>query len=201
VSTSKKMFLVWGYALGAALRLLSSHLSHRAVILHQQTGDNAYSTAIRAWGFTSTFASLFVFVILAVSVYTFWKAIQSEKGAISPIAAAGLMFVPVFNLYWFFRAIWGFARAYNRSLQNLKSGLPRLSEKLFAAFTILLFVRWFYMALTTVQQFAIGRGWLLGPYSYIITVPMFVLGTAVIYTGCDAVMAISSRTEGEIRPA
>jgi hypothetical protein len=52
-------------------------------------------------------------IALLVMVYKMWSAIQDGRPRTSPGAAVGLLFVPLFNLYWVFQAYWGWTRDYN----------------------------------------------------------------------------------------
>ena len=69
-------------------------------------------------------------LVLAVLVHRMWKAIQFGGARLTPGKAVGLCFVPFFNFYWFFPAIGGWAKEYNRVLAERRLGLPRMSEGL-----------------------------------------------------------------------
>ena len=79
-------------------------------------------------------------VVIAIYLHRAWRIVQSES-AVTPGKAVGLLFVPLFNLYWCFPAYYGWARAYNRlrSAHDL-SDAPRVSEGLFLSFCILLII-------------------------------------------------------------
>lgn len=64
-------------------------------------------------------------------VHRMWSALPGA--GISPRRAIGLLFVPVFNLYWIARVFCGFARAANGILEP--SGRGRLPLGLFAVFS------------------------------------------------------------------
>ncbi len=62
-------------------------------------------------------------VAFCVLVYKMWSAIEDGQAPITPGRAVGLLFVPFYNLYWVFRALPGWATAYNAfaSRQGLRS--------------------------------------------------------------------------------
>ncbi len=68
--------------------------------------------------------------------YKMWAAIQDGHVRIGPGLAVGLLFVPIFNLFWGFVVFGGFAREYNRYLERHSIRAARLSPALFACFMI-----------------------------------------------------------------
>jgi hypothetical protein len=52
-------------------------------------------------------------VAMTFLVYQMWAAMQDAPGAIPPGKAVGFLFIPLFNIYWVFRAIWGWPAVYN----------------------------------------------------------------------------------------
>src|SRR5690606_31357680 len=76
---------------------------------------------------------------LYIILYRAWKCLQPGRLArTTPGQAIGFMFIPFFNIYWFFQAFWGLAKDWNRTVgtyPDLKS-TPRLSEGLFLAYCI-----------------------------------------------------------------
>jgi len=49
-----------------------------------------------------------------ILLYNFWKTIQDGRASTTPGKAIGFLFIPFFNLYWVFRALYGLARDQNR---------------------------------------------------------------------------------------
>ncbi len=47
-----------------------------------------------------------------------------------------LLLVPLYNLYWFFRAVWGWPKAYNRYAREKSLNLAPINDKLFLAYCI-----------------------------------------------------------------
>lgn len=52
-------------------------------------------------------------VAFCVLVHKMWSAVQDGQEPTTPGRAVGLLFVPFYNLYWVFRALPGWASAYN----------------------------------------------------------------------------------------
>ena len=48
-----------------------------------------------------------------------WAAIQDGYARTTPGKAIGFMFIPFFNIYWMFQAIWGYSKDYN----NFSNGM------------------------------------------------------------------------------
>jgi hypothetical protein len=66
-----------------------------------------------------------------------WAAIQDGHARTTPGKAVGFLFIPLFNLYWIFQALPGFAKDYNRFIARHDLGAPALSEPFFLTATIL----------------------------------------------------------------
>src|SRR5438128_808183 len=64
-------------------------------------------------------ASIFYASIMSmVLLYKAWQSIQDGQARTTPGKAVGFMFIPLFNLYWIFQAIYGFAVDYNKYTQR-----------------------------------------------------------------------------------
>ena len=89
---------------------------------------------------------LYSVVVCFVLWYKAWDSIQDGHVRTTPCRAVGFMFIPFFNLYWLFQAVWGFARDYNSHIVRHRVSAPDLSEGLFLAACILsvigLFLGW-----------------------------------------------------------
>jgi len=77
-------------------------------------------------------------ILILRVVYKLWSAIQSGSPRTSPGTAIGLLFVPLFNLYWVFEAYWGLAKDYNRFIREKNLLAPVLSEQLAVSVCILI---------------------------------------------------------------
>lgn len=74
---------------------------------------------------------LYVGIVMLVLWYKAWSVIQDGQTKISPGKAIGFLFIPFFNLYWVFRAVWGYAKEFNAYLRRHNLSLPQLTEGLF----------------------------------------------------------------------
>lgn len=120
---SKALFLVLiGVSLG--LEAILEAVAFPAVLSRQQT------TANQLLPF-ATLAALFAWVVWLVLVYKMWSAIQDGNARTTPGKACGFLFIPLFNLYWVFQAVWGFAKDYNRLVDRHALQVRKLPEALF----------------------------------------------------------------------
>ncbi len=71
------------------------------------------------------------FVFLYVLYYKMWAAIQDGYARTTPGKAIGFMFIPLFNIYWIFQAVWGYSKDYNIYLRRHEIQAEPLSEVLF----------------------------------------------------------------------
>ena len=88
---------------------------------------------------------LFGFVCLMAAViaqlmlwYKAWASIQDGHARTTPGLAVGLMFIPLFNLYWGFQAIYGFAVDYNKYIARHNRAVTPLPEGLYLALPIMM---------------------------------------------------------------
>jgi hypothetical protein len=94
----------------------------------------------RCVGFIPQFiGSILVFVLL----HHCWTAIQNENSTLTPGKAVGLLFIPVFNFYWVYRAYWGFSKQANeytkRIIQvNHKCGVRTSNQWLSLAYSFVM---------------------------------------------------------------
>lgn len=91
-------------------------------------------------------AMLFMFyggVVMLVLWYKMWDAIQDGHARATPGKAIGFLFIPFFNLYWAFQAIWGWAKDYNAyTARHGLANAPKMPEGLFLMYVILCFTTW-----------------------------------------------------------
>jgi hypothetical protein len=69
-------------------------------------------------------------VCFCVLLYRAWAVIQDGRTTMTPGKAVGLLFVPFFNTYWMFAAVWGLARALNRFARRYDLDVPTASQPL-----------------------------------------------------------------------
>lgn len=70
-------------------------------------------------------------VFLYVLYYKMWAAIQDGHARTTPGQAVGFLFIPLFNIYWIFQALWGFSKDYNAFIHRHSIPVKPLSENLF----------------------------------------------------------------------
>lgn len=81
-------------------------------------------------------------VLYCMILHKCWSLIPREWARTSPDLAIGLMFVPLFNMYWVFVAMHGLARDLNRLLDELGLSGPRVNETLTLSYCILIVCSW-----------------------------------------------------------
>ncbi len=118
------------------------------------------------------FFRLFSFFAMIIFIYDMWRVIQDGHARTTPGMAVGLLFVPVFNLYWVFQAVWGLAKDFNAYLARYHVNAKPLSEKLFLAYPASVILSLYY-----------GPHPILGVLAGL---TVLVHGTIIIYKGCDA---------------
>jgi len=110
-------------------------------------GGIALAAALTSWGATDRAVQ----ELLAVSwiplvpamlmqyvlIYKAWASIQDGYARTTPGRAVGLLFVPLFNVYWIFEVLPGFATDYNGYLQRHRLQVPPLSRGLILATMLL----------------------------------------------------------------
>jgi hypothetical protein len=123
--------------------------------------------------------SIYVFVVVCIFIHKAWASIQDGHVRTGPCKALGFLFIPLFNFYWIFQAIWGFAVDFNKyaSRNNVRAA-PRLPEGLFLAYCILTIVALIGFVLPFVVP--------------LIGVANIVIGAILIGEVCDAVNALPS---------
>jgi hypothetical protein len=72
------------------------------------------AAAIPTCGLTFIPAVIFEYLLL----YQLWKLIPADIARTTPGQAIGFMFIPFFNIYWQFIAIWGLGEDMNKTLQR-----------------------------------------------------------------------------------
>jgi hypothetical protein len=105
------------------------------------TAGDADRDIQRALALTLLVGTLFTAIIIAVFImmilYRAWKAIQDEQVRTTPGKAIGYLFIPLFNFYWLFVAVGGFAAAFNRYAARHRIAARQLSPALFYTHCVL----------------------------------------------------------------
>ncbi|MFN7947681.1 MAG: hypothetical protein U0Z53_20190 [Blastocatellia bacterium] len=76
-------------------------------------------------------------IVFLVLLYKAWGCIQDGVTRTKPGQAIGFLFIPIFNWYWVFRAIPGFADEYNSYLERTNLPVRRLTKGAFQALAVL----------------------------------------------------------------
>lgn len=112
--------------------------------------EDALGRALLLAGFAAGLATLVVWCVLLVRL---WGAIQGRKARTTPGRAVGFLFIPLFNVYWIFVALWGWTVDFNRSLPRRSADAPRMPQRLALAVCVL-------MALTPVPIVGAAASWI-----------------------------------------
>jgi len=73
-------------------------------------------------------------------IYRSWSSIRDGRPRMTPGKAVGLLFVPIFNIYWVFHVYGGFATDYNAYIERKHLSVSPLSRGLLAWNAFLLLV-------------------------------------------------------------
>lgn len=77
-----------------------------------------YFVLCLACGGLALVATIVQTVVILIFLYKAWDLIQDGQARTSPGKAIGFLFIPFFNLYWMFVALWGLCVDLNRYAQN-----------------------------------------------------------------------------------
>ena len=75
-------------------------------------------------------------IAFLVLLYKAWSAINDGQARTTPGTAVGFMFIPLFNIYWMFMAIYGWAQDYNKYIARHNIRAEQMGEGLFLALPI-----------------------------------------------------------------
>ena len=125
---------------------------------------------------------VYAFVVLAILVYRMWTVIPPDLARTTPGKAVGFLFIPVFNLYWWFVALWGWAQDWNAYAAASEGRFHRTSEALPLGIAIFGALGG---SIGTIAGFA-GAPWL----GTLLAAPNYVLIPVFIYEVCDLVNSV-----------
>ncbi|MBM4038839.1 MAG: hypothetical protein FJ290_10020 [Planctomycetes bacterium] len=117
--------------------------------------------------FLGGLAAMIVAVVFqCILLYRAWAVIQDGHARTTPGAAVGFCFVPFYNLYWMFQAIWGLSKDMNAFCQRHGVTRPPLPEGLALTYCILFivsalpipFVSWAIGLVELVMMFVLYAG-------------------------------------------
>ena len=94
-------------------------------------GMATYEDEMMLFGFAgAAIFSILGFVAFFQFIYRCWRLIQDGHARTTPGKAIGFLFIPIFNIYWFFVAIYGLAKNLNEYGERYRIAAPRVSEGL-----------------------------------------------------------------------
>ena len=127
--------------------------------------------------FILTIVPRLVFLLTAILVlslyYKMWKAIQDGHARMTPRNAVILLFIPLYNFYWIFQVLWGFAKDYNSFVDRHQIAASKLPENLFMIGILLMFIGPCLNYI--VWEFSTGLG-----YMHIGSLPVFIVHLVLI---------------------
>jgi hypothetical protein len=100
-------------------------------------GDRSQAPSALMFTCAAFIPMIFGVVVLMMLVYKMWDVIQDGKPRTTPGMAVGLMFVPIFGLYWQFQVYWGWTKDFNAYVEQQGIAAPRMPEGLALTLCIL----------------------------------------------------------------
>ena len=118
--------------------------------------------------------SIWLTVLSCIYVYRMWRMLPGSYARTTPGKAVGFCFIPFFNFYWFFVAVHGWSKDYNRFIgETGRTHIDRTPEGLFLAMCIL----------TVVGAI---------PFiNYVLAIPNVIIWMVVFYYICRAINAMA----------
>ncbi len=151
--------------------LLLAAISILLLLLFFGTSDQG-----TVWG-PQFFTLLILFAVMMFVFGQMWKSIQDGHARTTPENAIAYCFIPLFNLYWAFPVLWGFAKDYNSFLDRHSREGERLNENMFLFSTV-----------------SYVLGWILVPFGGFLASLLILLNACfllpVVAMICDAVNAL-----------
>lgn len=104
---------------------------------------------------------IYSFVIALIYIFGLWDMIPEKYARTTPVKAALFLLLPVYNLYWVFQVIYGFAFDYNRFLKDNYPESKALPDKIFFALSLALVILPFSVFLPSVFFVMLLTCWLM----------------------------------------
>lgn len=136
--------------------------------------------AVIAVGFALDVYAEVVFLLL---LYKAWSSVQDGGARTTPGKAVGLLFIPVFNWYWIFRALPGFADEYNGRIGRANVQLTPLKKGALMSLAVL-----------TVMSIVPVLGWIAGLVALVVEC----VAAAQL---CTAINNLSASPQGGLKDA
>jgi hypothetical protein len=120
---------------------------------------------------------IFGSVLFCIYLYRAWKMIQDGYAYATPREAVGFLFIPFYNLYWYFQAFWRWSKDYNSFIQRNAISAPRMPEGLFLTWAIIIIPA----SLPLISYFA--------------AIPAIIIALICMTKMCKAINFFASRSE------
>lgn len=78
----------------------------------------------------STLFSIYCGIVMSVFIYKIWRMIPTSYARTTPRKAVGFSFIPFYDLYWTFQAIYGWTKDFNKTVRNLEKNWDKAPETL-----------------------------------------------------------------------
>jgi len=170
---------------GRVLRVVGPRVLHKPGIVAALLVSFAITLGLNLAGngyqVLEIFPLLAIFVLMLFMFQRMWKSIQNGHARMKPDKALAFCFIPIFNLYWSFPVMWGFAVDYNRYLDHQRLKHEKLPEGTFLAAAITYVATWILTPMARSLDF----------FSILIILNAIFLCIAVA-KACDAVNALSA---------
>jgi heme/copper-type cytochrome/quinol oxidase subunit 4 len=127
-----KRYFVWSIAGGFGLSILLSIVAIIAAMSSYRTDKPA---VVVMWLLLALIPTIYGVIIWLRLIYKMWQAIQDGHARVTPGTAVGFLFIPIFNLYWVFRAVACFPRDYNNFVDRHELNAQKLEPHMFVAFS------------------------------------------------------------------
>ncbi|MCH7225454.1 hypothetical protein MLD59_04875 [Verrucomicrobiaceae bacterium E54] len=134
--------LVAVFTLVGVIGMLASYGWLFAVIFQMTSAGNAAPEEAMTTPMILIYLSLIPWmtgwIIGLVHLYRGWVLLQPHTHYSTPGKAVGFLFIPFYNLYWYFVAYWRWAQEWNRLVANNPNHpqAPQMSEGMFLAYPI-----------------------------------------------------------------
>ena len=121
---------------------------------------------------------LFAVVVWLILIFKMWTFLPKDYARTTPIKAVGFLFIPFYNIYWIFQAVWGFSKDFNQYITSKALNVPLLQTNLFLVFTII----WLLTGLLS---------WGLYEVAFFLDIAIAIILPIMVSNICDGLNAIS----------
>lgn len=153
---------------------------------------------------------LLIFSILLgmLFIYRHWILLQGYGARVTPAKAFLFLFIPVFNIYWFFVAIVGLAIDSNNYLEEFNISEGKISYNLSLAYYVAIVIGLFFTTQVVLTYSHIdldtmylshAKNYLLYNFSKLIDFFIMVLGYTFAYQQREAILAIIRQKKAKLK--